>query len=263
MACEALSAHLATITSIEEQGFIQSKMLPNSNHYNHYFIGGTGYGYTPYWTWITGEAWSYSYWAGGQPGFYYGNYLMMEDVDGGWYNVGDSYSSNTEIGYICEWSNNNTVGTAVVPDLNGNGVNEITALWVDYKTGKHTVQIKDPATNTILNTLTFATDFNPPQGLVVLNDLNGNGVPEIGVLYLSSAKLPTVQIKDAKNNAATVKTLGFLSQSYTPRAITVSPDSNGNGASEITVLGRNTTTGKDMAQQRDSKTGALLYTVGF
>jgi hypothetical protein len=263
-ACEGLSAHLATITSANEQVFIETHLLTGVANpaRSDYFIGGMQAAQNLNWKWITGEVWSYEKWLPGEPSSE--GYLLINPNPnyyfGTWWDAGSTYFGQ---GYICEWGNNNSIGTAVVPDLNNNDVDEIAILWVDYKTGKHTVQIKDPKTNRVLNTLTFATDFAPPQGMVVLNDLNGNGTPEIGVLYLSSVKVPTVQIKDAMNNAITLKTMSFLDQNYAPRAITASPDSNHNGSSEITVLGRQNTTAKDVARMRDSKTEDILYTVGF
>jgi hypothetical protein len=164
--------------------------------------------------------------------------------------------------FTCEWSANNYVGVANVPDLNGNGSAEIASLYVDYITGKHTVKIRDPKTDRDINTLTFKTSFWPPQGLIVLKDINGNKVPEIGVLSLDGG-YPAVDIKDAKNNNALLKTIRFLTAAYNPKEISVYPDNNGNGYNDITVLGIHKSTNTPKAETRDSKTGALLYDTQF
>lgn len=264
--CESLGAHLATITSSDEQKFIQDKFLADQSIDYYFFLGGTDAASQYNWKWITGEAWIYTNWQSGQPdnntnedylairGFAYNGYSHN-------YKWHDVYIDDTLQGHICEWSTNNFVGTTVVPDLNGNGVDEIAALWVAYQTGKHTVQIKDPASKAIISTLTFATNFKPPQGVVALADLNGNGVPEIGVLFNNGG--PAVQIKDAKNNNKVLKTLNFLGGQYAPKAVNVVPDANGNGFSEIIVLGSNKNTGKGKSEIRDSKTDTVLDAVGF
>ncbi len=268
--CESKGAHLATITSKEEQNFIDQTLLAGTTGY--YFIGGTDAESQNKWQWLNGEKWGYTNWsAGGDNGPQPNNrpdedYLMVgpnSPVKGiAWFDV-DSVSG--EAGFICEWSANKNIATAIVPDLNKNKANEIAVLWVDYKTGKHTVQIKDTRTKKTLNTLTFAIDIvTPPQGMVVIKDINGNGVPEIGVLYKQKEQ-PAVLIKDAKAapSSPLLKTLPFLNTSYKGQAIAVSPDSNGNGADEITVLARHKKTLADLTEMRDSETGKVLGQVSF
>lgn len=56
---------LATITSLDEHNFITSLLgpLPNSGFYE-YYIGGV---FTTEWTWVTGEAFDFTYWGNGEP----------------------------------------------------------------------------------------------------------------------------------------------------------------------------------------------------
>ncbi|SJM92035.1 hypothetical protein CRENPOLYSF2_2510001 [Crenothrix polyspora] len=132
---------------------------------------------------------------------------------------------------------------------------------MDYISGKHTVKIRDPKTDKVINTLYFKAGFTqPPQGLVVLKDINGNRVPEIGVLYTEFGQ-PSVGIKDAKNDKVLLDTLRFLDANYNPKEISVYPD--GNGYSDITVLGIRKTTNAPKAETRDSKTGKLLSDTPF
>lgn len=74
---------------------------------------------------------------------------------------------------------------------------------------------------------------------------------------------PSVGIKDAENNSAYLKTLHFLTSGFNPKEITVSPDSNGNGSSEVTVLGISKTQNIPKAETRDSDTGLLLGDTTF
>ncbi|MGH8474258.1 MAG: C-type lectin domain-containing protein [Methylococcales bacterium] len=281
--CESLGAHLATITSGDEQNFIQGNILAGINANQSYFIGGDGAdssggaGSDTGWKWITGEPWNYTNWAVNgserQPNNRTVNntnedYLIIfaaANADQGlrykWFDVfvNDAYQ-----GHICEWSFDRFIGTTSVPDLNGNGVDEIAALFVDHRNGEHTVRIKDPASKALLSILTFQTSFNPPQGVVALADLDldQNDTPEIGVLFSENG--PVVQIKDAQNNNTLLNTIRFLNSAFTPVSVTAIADTNGNGSSEILVLGNNSNRlGKAKSQIRDSRTTDVLNKVGF
>jgi hypothetical protein len=267
-ACEGKSAHLATITSEAENGFIRSQLLAGRSYW--YSIGGTSSD-TYKWTWITGEAWGFQPFAAdrGHPQHNAGqNYLVISanyspyqqypGYGGQWFNV---YSSDTFTGYICEWSTQNYIDTTLVPDMNNNGVDEVAVLYVDLKTGKHTVQIKDPATDTVLKTLVFVTNFIPPSGLVALHDTNDNGAAEIGVLF-TQFRYPNVQIIDTKTSK-TVRNITFLNPGFTPKTIGVSADADANGADEIVVLGINRTSGAATAEIHDSKTGQVTNNTPF
>jgi uncharacterized repeat protein (TIGR02543 family) len=145
------------------------------------------------------------------------------------------------------------VASTVVPDLNANGQVELATLYVDYATGMHTVKITDSYTSDALNTLTFASSVKKPDGIVAINDLDGNGVPEIAVLFKN-----TVMIKDAKNNDIVLNRFAVSEIGYKATDISVSADLNGNGSSELIIMGVNTATGKARTEIRDSKTGLLV-----
>lgn len=263
--CEKIGADLATITSFTEESIIEQNLLKNTTEY--YFIGGTDAASQTKWQWITGEKWGYQLWsAGGDNGTQPSSrpdedYLLIgpnSPAQGiAWFDIN---STTPEYGYICEWSSNKIIAKTIVSDLNNNKANEIAELSVDYQSGKHIVKIKDTRTKKLLNTLTFATDVTTlPKGIIALKDLNGNGIPEIGVLYKSKNQ-PAVLIKDAKAKAGNslLKKLIFLNSNYEGQVLTVSPDRNGNGADEITVIARNKATLATITETRDSKTGKIL-----
>lgn len=266
-ACENMGAHLVTISSVGENDFIKAQLLVNTppSSSSYYFIGATDEDTQNSWKWVTGEAWNYTNWYSSEPdNSDFDNYLAIGDDHyssyyGYWFDLTTNYYAVA--GYLCEWESNTYVGIASVPDLTGNGWAEDATLYVDYKTQTHTVAIKDPKTHAPVSTLTFIKNFKPPQGLAVLEDMDGNGRAEIAVLYYDATyRLARVKIKDAKDNTQYIDNgkLTFLDPNYAPVAISAVPDTNGNGASEITVLGKHKKTGKAKSETRDSKTGALL-----
>ena len=120
--CENVGGHLVTITSAEEQQFIEQIMDKATKH--QYWIGLTSASGSM--AWVTGEAYSYSHWDSGEPNYSprsdgeYENYVHIYNV----YNSAVSGSSrfywndmfydNTYpgeesnfsmqyVGYICEW----------------------------------------------------------------------------------------------------------------------------------------------------------------
>jgi hypothetical protein len=265
--CKKLGGHLATITSAEENGFVYVNFAVGSGGGGGLWIGGSDTAKKGTFSWVTNEKFTYSNFAGPQVD----DYLKLDNYI---YSPSQSHwitGTLSEVrSFICEWSAPNYVDITTVPDLNNNGVDETAALYVEIVAGKHTVKIRDPQTSATLSTLTFQTSFTPPQGVVALNDLNGNAIPEIGVLANDAVKnQPAVGIKDAKSNAKLLKTILFLDNSYEPKAISVVPDSNGNGSSEITVLGIRkdtgvpTAIGKAKSETRDSATGLILDETAF
>jgi len=81
-AAELAGGYLASITSAEENAFVYSLIDEDSLWRNNVFgpwIGGVQTNKsaesTGHWSWVDGEAWSYTAWAPGQPD----NYLNLED----------------------------------------------------------------------------------------------------------------------------------------------------------------------------------------
>ncbi|MDD2723721.1 MAG: lectin-like protein [Methylovulum sp.] len=264
--CETLKGHLATFpgdnteNETPETTFVYANLVDKSivgtNQY--YYIGAQYTPSTQTWAWITNEAWGWLHYKPNTTGW---NYFAVRSDDGFWYfkpvqPLSLTGSSHVE-GYVCEWDGNHFVGSATVPDLNANGVDEIASLYLDYKNNKHTVKIRDPQTHAIISTLTFATSTTPPIGLAVVADMNINGIPEIAVLSRLN-----VQIKDAKNNTKVLSSINFLNNKYQPRALSVMPDANHNGFDELTVLGV-LQNGKSTSETRDTSTKAILFSDTF
>ncbi len=254
-----MNAHLVTITSTSEQDFLFTQLVSKAPTYGYYFLGIYYDSANFSWHWITGETDNVDH--GTPPASDYG-YLSMRTDKGDWYYTrSDGYINGTgnqyATGYVCEWDSNHFVSSIAVPDMNGNGVDEIASLYLDYGTNKHTVQIRDPQKHVTLSTLTFGNGPTPPLGLAVIADINGNNQPEIAVLAGRN-----VIIKDIKNNAKKLKTISFLSAGKQARTLNALPDSNDNGADELSVLGVSSD-GTATTETRDSDTGAKLFSDNF
>lgn len=119
--CEKLGGHLATISSNEEQEYIQK--LIKSTRKENLWLGGSYSEADGIWYWIDNSEWNYTNWDALQPDNYTGDefYLRIknrdrvyddwEAYDGKWNDTvenadGTSESSDVPIssfGYVCEW----------------------------------------------------------------------------------------------------------------------------------------------------------------
>jgi len=101
-AAEAAGRYLATITSQEEQQFIEDNVLPA--YAASYWLGGTDELVKGVWTWVTGETWDYTHWYAGEPNNIGGeeDYLMIFSHPG------------PEFGY---WNDENTAVTGYILEV--------------------------------------------------------------------------------------------------------------------------------------------------
>jgi len=106
--CEADGGHLVTITSAEEQSFIDDL----NSTVDSLWIGASRDGYFN-WSWVTGEEWNYTNWEEGEPNNS-GNVVPDENCGTVWprrwndLNYENLYEQN---GYICEWEPETTIIT--------------------------------------------------------------------------------------------------------------------------------------------------------
>ena len=85
-ACEQRVGHLATITSADEQEFVQDHLDATCNNY---WIG--GYRDEDSWKWVTEEGFEFTNWASGEPNNYHNkneNYIQMLGVKYNGKNIG-------------------------------------------------------------------------------------------------------------------------------------------------------------------------------
>ncbi len=96
--CEAMGGHLVTITSSEEQAFIES-INSSSRWIGGYRDSGNN------WKWVTGEKWSYTNWAPNEPNnssAVVSNENCVAVWPKKWNDMNDGNKSE-QSGYICEW----------------------------------------------------------------------------------------------------------------------------------------------------------------
>lgn len=149
------------------------------------------------------------------------------------------------------------IAVAEVPDVNGNGSNEL-AVLVTTSTGAVVVTVKDLATGVVVKSVSFPATHKP-LALTAIADISGNSAPELAVLA-KSATQNVVFVKDAFS-AAAVKNVAYPA-TFTPLALAATPDLNGNGASELAVIGASVT-GQSNAYIRDAFTGLAIKSIAI
>lgn len=110
--CDNIGGHLATITSKNEQEFINSLLINGLK--GCYWIG--GYKYMNQWKWVTNESFNYTNWGPGEPNDYRGetNIMIFQcqppnamSQRGQWndenYLGKDGFYGISNFGFICEW----------------------------------------------------------------------------------------------------------------------------------------------------------------
>lgn len=102
--CESLGGHLVTITSAEEQAFIENYMSSIS-FTNYAWIG--AYTDSVNWKWVTGEEFEYTNWNAGEPnctdGVEFFAHLNHSNNIGKW---NDFSPIVNQLAFICEWEIN-------------------------------------------------------------------------------------------------------------------------------------------------------------
>lgn len=102
------SGYLGTITSLEEQAFLSSTVLPPITQHWATWLGGyqpdgENDGDAP-WVWVTGEPWAYTNWGGAEPnGWTNENYLHIYNGSGEWNDAADN-NGVFIVAYLVEYS---------------------------------------------------------------------------------------------------------------------------------------------------------------
>ena len=108
--CQTMGGHLVTITSAEEQAFLEAT-YPGTQGW----IGCYGDGST--WNWVTGEAWDYTNWNSGEPNNQHGDEWFGHLYSGmHWNDLNNEDTGHYHSGFYCEWD--------TMSDLNESTLNE-------------------------------------------------------------------------------------------------------------------------------------------
>ncbi len=125
------------------------------------------------------------------------------------------------------------ISFSTLPDLNGNGVPEIAVLGVD-NSGKIRVIIKDAETRANINTLSFPSGITPVS-MTSISDLDGNGVPELAVLWIGEFGKVGVMMKDPSTRSQV--NVVYFPPRFMPTGLAAIPDFDGSGNPELAVMG--------------------------
>ena len=105
--CESLGGHLVTITSAEEQEFIENTVLVSPAK-GYYWLGGIKDA-EGNWKWVTDEEWNYTNWSGGEPNNSGGREkcLHLYSSTKKWNDLASDTSVYrvANFGILCEWEN--------------------------------------------------------------------------------------------------------------------------------------------------------------
>jgi hypothetical protein len=134
-----------------------------------------------------------------------------------------------------------------MPDVSGNGLPDV-GVGIE---GSVNVHIRDGITDAVVNDIGFGDD--PGYAVEVIADINGNGAPEIAILSLRASGQAVVTVRDSLDDTL-INTI-FYGTAYAPLDMAVLPDSDGNGAAELAVLGVDGSGGVRV-QARDALTDA-------
>jgi hypothetical protein len=102
--------HLATITSQEEQSFLETTLFPTATQEGKYWLGGiqddTATAPDEGWSWVTGEMWDYTNFSPAQPDDFGGQVQswLITDSNANWEWADFRYQSANMLGYIAERS---------------------------------------------------------------------------------------------------------------------------------------------------------------
>ncbi len=147
-----------------------------------------------------------------------------------------------------------------IGDVNGISAPELIVLGEHKNASKaDRVEVRDLNTGSMVKNVWMGKGFEV-QTFRKVKDLNGNGVREVAVLRTKPG-LVSVLIKDPKTGAQ-VKSLTY-NKNFEPIKLVVIPDLNGNGSSELGVLGRNPNTKVQQVELRDTRTGKAIKMVYF
>ena len=146
----------------------------------------------------------------------------------------------------------------VVADINGNGASELAMGGVRDDTGATQIQLRDTITGAVVKNL-FLGMQNFAIDMAVVPDTNANGFPDFVILVELADGSARAKVWDSSTGRF-IRNV-FFSAVGQPLALAVVDDIDGNGFSEIVVVGNNL--GQRRVQIKDSQSGAQLSVIDF
>jgi len=122
----------------------------------------------------------------------------------------------------------------VIPDVSGNGEPEVLVHGQVLLSGQARAQQRDTGTKSLLRNIFFGTNYSPLE-LVVVNDVSGDGVPDLAQLgWRADTGGVRIQIKRT-DTGGTVAT-AFTGSVDSPVALLGIGDANGNTVDDVALL---------------------------
>ncbi|MGI9271757.1 MAG: hypothetical protein ACR2QT_08285, partial [Woeseiaceae bacterium] len=177
--------------------------------------------------------------------------VVIADVDG---SGRPQILINTASGYMYGLGAPPQLNVVALPDLNSNGSPELGVALSGGSNG----HVRDSSTDALIQTITYDADRTPLNTGVA--DINGS--PAIAVLERDATGRAWVEVRDALTGTL-VRDVWF-SSGFTPRAMAVLPDMNGNNTSELAVLmTKDSDNDRAWVHIKDSQTLAYVNNVWF
>jgi len=148
---------------------------------------------------------------------------------------------------------------AGLPDMNGNEAGEVAALLKDNEAGGYVTIVKDASTKDWIRKVPFPSVY-VPQDLAVVPNIDGGSAAELAELGVDDSGNVRVNIKDPGSNSW-VGAVDFPA-AFAPRSLAVVPDINGNSASELAVLGTDSSDNVRV-NIKDAASGAWIGAIDF
>ena len=179
------------------------------------------------------------------------NQVLIKDAD--------SMAIVNKINYL--GANSTPSAIAINGNFGGGAAPELTVLGM-LPDGRHIAQNRDALTDDRVNNVLF---FNPSWntvGIESLKDVNGNATADLAVLAQhDTTHVILAQVRDALTGDL-IRSVKFLSPSWSVRAFAAFADIDGNGVQEIGVAARRDD-GEIRVQLRDASTGAVVRTMAI
>ena len=157
------------------------------------------------------------------------------------------------------FSTDGAVEMVLLPDLDASGIPEIAILQL-LSSGQVRVQARDSVTGGVSGNFWFGAQY-APVAMDVVNDYNGNGLPEIAVLG-SETGTDAVRVQVQDTSAGFLDNIYLGTQSIATDVVTVA-DTSGNGIPEIGILGVLKSSNQIRSQLWDADTAAFQANVWF
>ena len=159
----------------------------------------------------------------------------------------------------------NTVDVVVLPDVNTNGRQEIAPIRRRAPNSNGRVQVRETNNGSPVRSFSYFNGYTPVT-MVMVDDRNGNGVPELASVQSRNTDGRTLfEVRDP-STSANVANIWF-SRNHTARFAAAIADTTGNGQQDYVVVHTRNSDGAVAAQIRDSASGGLArnvyYSSGF